>query len=251
MSVPLEYTGTGGQRIVDLSMPVHADMMTFPRVPPPMLLVNETHEEFAERIGTKAHGLDMGTAHYVVIQDDHVGTHCDARKHIVPDAGGPETIPLDHCFADGVLLDFTTAEKGHGITAAEIEAELDRIGYELKPRDIVLIHTGAGAYNTEERYKTDHPGMTAEAVRWLIARGVRMMGIDAITFDPPVWAMFERKQFWEAHRVMLDRDWYHLENLTNLDQIPRPYGFKLSVFPVKWVNTTGAPVRAVAIIEEE
>ena len=39
------------RRIVDLSMPVHPDMMTFPRVPPPMLLVNETHEQFAERIG--------------------------------------------------------------------------------------------------------------------------------------------------------------------------------------------------------
>ena len=117
MSVPLEFTGTGGQRIVDLSMPVHPDMMTFPRVPPPMLLVNETHEEFAERIGADAYGVDKLTAHYIVIQDDHVGTHCDARKHIVPDAGGPETIPLDYCFADGVLLDFTWAEKGHGITA--------------------------------------------------------------------------------------------------------------------------------------
>ena len=95
------------RRIVDLSMPVHADMMTFPRVPPPMLLVNETHEQFAERIGTKQYGVDMGTAHYLVIQGDHVGTHCDARKHIVPDAGGPETIPLEYCMSDGVLLDFT------------------------------------------------------------------------------------------------------------------------------------------------
>jgi kynurenine formamidase len=238
------------RRLVDLSMPVHADMLTFPRIPPPMLLVNETHEEFAERIGTKAYGLDMGTAHYLVIQDDHVGTHCDARKHIVPDAGGPETIPLDYCFSDGVLLDFTAAEKGHGITAAEIEAELDRIGYEVKPRDIVLIHTGAGAYNHEERYKTDHCGMTAEATRWLIERGVRMMGIDAITFDPPVWAMFERKQFWEAHRVMWDEEYWHLENLMNLEQIGRPFGFQLSVLPIKWTGTTGAPVRAVAIVED-
>ena len=44
---------------------------------------------------------------------------------------------------------------------------------------------GAGAYNTEERYRTDHCGMTAEATRHLIAQGVRMMGCDAITFDPP------------------------------------------------------------------
>ena len=238
-------------RIVDLSMPVHADMITFPRVPAPSLLVNESHAEFAERIGAAAHGVDMLTAHYMVIQDDHVGTHCDAVKHIVPDAGGPESIPLEYCFGDGVVLDFTWAEKGHGITAVEVEAELERIGYELKERDIVLFHTGAGAYNGEERYKTDHCGMTAEATRWLIGRGVRMMGIDAITFDPPVWAMFERKQFWEAHRVMWDEDYWHLENLTNLEQIGRPFGFTLSVLPVKWVGTTAAPVRAVAIVEDE
>ena len=27
-------------------------------------------------------------------------------------------------------------------------------------------------------------------------------------------------------------------------------GFKLSVFPIKWVNTTASPVRAVAILED-
>ena len=81
--------------------------------------------------------------------------------------------------------------------------------------------------------------MTAEATRWLIARGVRMMGIDAITFDPPVWAMFERKQFWEAHRVMWDEEYWHLENLMNLEQIGRPFGFQLCVLPIKWVGTTG------------
>jgi kynurenine formamidase len=92
--------------------------------------------------------------------------------------------------------------------------------------------------------------MSAEATRWLIERGVRMMGCDAITFDPPVWAMFEQQKFWEAHRVMWDEEYWHLENLMNLDKIGRPHGFTLSVMPVKWVGTTAAPVRAVAIVEE-
>jgi kynurenine formamidase len=238
------------RRIVDLSMPVHADMLTFPRVPPPALCVYETHEEFAERIGAAAYGVTSLTASNLVVVNDHVGTHCDARRHIVPEAGGADTIPLEWCLSDGVLLDFTTAENSHGITSREVEAELDRIEYELKEQDIVLIHTGAGAYNTEECYRTDHPGMTAAATRWLIERGVRMMGIDAITFDPPVWAMFERKQFWEAHRVMWDEEYWHLENLMNLDQIGRPYGFQLVVLPVKWVGTTAAPVRAIAVVDE-
>jgi kynurenine formamidase len=48
---------------------------------------------------------------------------------------------------------------------------------------------------------------------------------------------------------MLEREYYHLENLANLEALP-PRGFKLSLFPIKWVNTTAAPVRAVAILDE-
>src|SRR4029077_17408486 len=197
----------------DLSMPVHMDMLTFPRVPPPTITVYETHEQFAERIGAAAYGVTSLTASNLIVVNDHVGTHCDARRHIVPDAGGPETIPLEWCISDGVLLDFTDKEKGYRITAEDIEAALAAIDYSVKERDIVLIHTGAGAYNTEERYRTDHPGMTAEATTWLIRRGVGMMGCGAIPFAPPVWAMFETEHFWEAHRVMWDEEYWHLENL--------------------------------------
>jgi kynurenine formamidase len=108
------------RRIVDLSMPVHMDMLTFPRVPPPAMCVYESHTEFAERIGAAAHGVDSLTASYLVVQNDHVGTHLDARKHIVPDAGGPDTIPLEYCISDGVLLDFTDRRPGDVISAADI-----------------------------------------------------------------------------------------------------------------------------------
>jgi kynurenine formamidase len=237
-------------RLIDLSMPVHRDMLTFPRVPPPTLLLYESWEEFAERIGAAAHGADWLTASYLVIQNDHVGTHVDAVKHLRgPDAPGPEGIPLEYCFSDGVCLDFRHKEKGTWIMPDEIDEQLATAGYTLKPRDIVLIHTGAGAYNTEERYRTDHCGMTAEATRHLIDQGVRMMGIDAITFDPPVWSMFEHKRFWEAHRVMIDTDYWHVENIANLDQLPT-HGFKLSVLPIAWQGTTAAPCRAMAILDE-
>jgi kynurenine formamidase len=229
-------------------MPVHNDMVTFPRVPSPALCVYESHTEFAERIGAAEYGVDSLTASYLIVVNDHVGTHLDARKHIVPTAGGPDTIPLEYCISDGVLLDFTDRAPGDIISADDIETALG--DYQVKERDIVLIHTGAGAYNTEERYRTDHPGMSAEATLWLIERGVRLMGCDAITFDPPVWAMFEKKKFWEAHRVMWDEEYWHLENLMNLDQIGRPHGFQLIVMPVKWVGTTAAPVRAVAIVDD-
>src|SRR5207302_4831999 len=205
-------------RLVDLSMPVHADMLTFPRVPPPMLMLYESWTDFAERIGAAQYGAKSLTASYVVVQNDHVGTHVDALKHIRgPEAPGVEAIPLEYCYSDGVVLDFRHKESGSRIFPDEIDEALARIGYELKERDIVLNHTGAGAYNTEERYRTDHPGMSTGATRWLISQGVRLMGCDAITYDPPVWAMFEKKLFWEAHRVMWDEEYWHLENLMNLE----------------------------------
>ena len=101
------------KRIVDLSMPVHMDMLTFPRVPPPALTVYESHEDFATRIGAAEYGVTSLTASYLVVSNDHVGTHLDARKHIVPSAGGPETIPLEYCLSDGVLLDFTSVSYTH------------------------------------------------------------------------------------------------------------------------------------------
>lgn len=237
-------------RLVDLSMPVHPDMVTFPRVPPPVMVIYETWEEFAERIGAAKHGVTSLTGSYYITTNDHVGTHVDAVKHLRgAGAPGPEGIPLEYCYSDGVVLDFRHKENGAGITVEDIQEALAKIDYRLKPKDIVLIHTGASAYNDEARYLTDHCGMTAEATRYLITQGVRMMGTDAVTFDPPVWAMFERKQFWEAHRVMLEEEYWHIENLMNLDQLP-PHGFKLAVFPIKWMGTTAAPVRAVGIIED-
>ena len=149
-----------------------------------------------------------------------------------------------------MLLDFRECASGYVITEDDVKAELKRMDYELKPKDIVINWTGAGDYNTEERYRTDHPGMSAAATRWLISQGVRMMGCDAITFDPPVWAMFEKKLFWEAHRVMWDEEYWHLENMMNLGAVGRQHGFTLSVLPVKWSATTAAPVRAVAIVED-
>lgn len=65
-------------RLIDLSMPVHADMLTFPRVPAPTLLLYESWTDFAERIGAAKYGATSLTASYLVIQNDHVGTHVDA-----------------------------------------------------------------------------------------------------------------------------------------------------------------------------
>ena len=50
---------------------------------------------------------------------------------------------------------------------------------------------------------------------------------------------------------MREREYYHLENMCNLHEIPAPYhSFIVSVLPIKWRGASAAPVRAVAIIEK-
>ena len=236
--------------LIDLSMPVHNDMVVFPRVVRPALVMYETWQEFAERVGAAKFGATSLTASCMIVLGDHVGTHIDSLRHIRETAGGPEAIPIDYCYGDGVVLDLTHKGAGDEISVADIdEAEHRLDGYRIKPLDIVLLRTDAARCRNEKCYLTNHPGMTKESVHGLLDRGVKVMGIDAIGFDPPVAKMFERRKFWEAHRVMREREYYHLENLCNLDEIPAPYhSFTVSVLPVKWRGASAAPVRAIAII---
>ncbi|MCL1917038.1 MAG: cyclase family protein [Peptococcaceae bacterium] len=237
------------RKIIDLSMEVSKDMVTFPGISKTMMTVLETHEEYAANIGAAKFGVTSLTAHNLIVISDHAGTHIDSLYHVVPDAPGCDAIPLEYCVSDGVLLDFTDKPIGYMITAADVQRQVKKIGYSLKPLDIVLINTGASRYNTEQRYLVEHCGMTREATLWLIGQGIKVMGIDAPTFDPPIKSMFETQKFWEAHRVMCEKEYYHVENLANFDALPRPFGFTVSVAPVKWKHTTGAPVRAMAIME--
>ncbi len=226
-------------------------MVTYPNVTKPTIVDMETHSEMAKSIGTDAFGIDEICNHCMIVTGDHVGTHIDSWGHVKPDAPRAEGIPIEYCYGDGVVLDLTQKGAGEEITVADIQAAEAKLGgYQIKPLDIVLLRTDASKRQFEKSYLTDHPGMTKEAVHYILDKGVKVMGIDAIGFDPPVAKMFERKKFWEAHRVMREREYYHLENMCNLDAIPAPYhSFTVSVLPIKWRGASAAPVRAVAIIK--
>jgi kynurenine formamidase len=240
----------GKTRIIDLSMEVHPDMMRYPGVRQPIIECVENHAQHAQNTGATKYGVTELCAQSNITMSDHTGTHIDSLWHADPTKPTAEAIPLEYCYGDGVVLDVSYLKPGDGISAKDLQGAAAKINYKIKPLDIVLIQTNASRKNTTPAYLTDHPGMTREGVLWLLDQGVKVIGIDSVGFDPPVPAMFERKQFWEAHKVMREREYYHLENMANLDQIPKPYGFKVSVLPIKLRGATAAPVRAVAIVEE-
>jgi kynurenine formamidase len=237
-------------RLIDLSMEVFQGMMTYPNVAKPVIVEMESYRDMAKSVGTDKFGIDEITNHCMIVTGDHIGTHIDSWGHVKPDAPRAEGIPIEYCYGDGVVIDLTFKGPGDEITPADIQRAETALGeYRIKPLDIVLLRTDAAKRRMEKEYLTDHPGMTKEAVHYVLDKGVKVMGIDAIGFDPPVAKMFERRKFWEAHRVMREREYYHLENLCNLHEIPAPYhSFLVSVLPIKWRGASAAPVRAVAII---
>ena len=193
----------------------------------------------------------------------HSGTHLDAPYHYHPtmDKGLQaltiDEIPLEWCYSDGVLLDFRHKGDGERITAKDVEAELKRIGYTLKPLDIVLVRTGAEqAWGTPE-YLVKGAGMDRESTLYLTERGIRVVGIDAWSWDRPLPFLAEEftrtgdpRVIWEAHFAGIEIGYCHMEKMANLSAIGRPHGFTVCCFPIKIKRASGGWVRPVAIVEE-
>jgi kynurenine formamidase len=192
----------------------------------------------------------------------HAGTHVDAPWHYYPTCEGKpartiDQLPLEWFFADGFVLDMRHKERGALITAADCEMALARISYTIKPGDIALIHTGAAKFWGTPAYFDAGCGMGRESTLWLIQQGVRVMGIDAWGWDRPFWAMREEWQrthdaavLWAAHRVGIEAEYCQIEKLANLDQLPRPHGFKVACFPVKLAGGSAGWTRVVAMFHD-
>jgi kynurenine formamidase len=191
----------------------------------------------------------------------HNGTHLDApyHYHSKDKTGKPmmtiDEVPLEWCFRPGVKLDFRKLPDGHVVSAAEIEAELKRVGHELKPLDIVLVNTRASECIGSPEYLTAGIGIGREATLWLTSRGVRVCGIDAWGWDAPFHHMAKAweksrdpKIIWEGHYAGIEQPYCHMEKLQHLEKLP-DHGFTVACFPFKIKKASGAWTRAVALID--
>ncbi len=190
----------------------------------------------------------------------HGTTHVDAPWHYGPTCGGApartiDEMPLDWFFAPGVVLDLRHLESHAAATVDDLQAGLRLAEHALSPGDIVLIQTGNDRLLGDKKYFAAGPGVGAEATRWLIDQGVRVMGIDAWGWDQPLAVQAEEARrtgradiFWAAHFVGVEREYCQIERLANLDQLPRS-GFRVCAFPLKVVGGSAGPARVVAILD--
>ena len=255
-------------QIIDLSVPLQAGIASDPPgLEPQITYLN--HLETADQVTGFFPGMTKddlpggeGWAIEMLQCSTHNGTHLDApyHHHSTMDGGKRaitiDEVPLEWCFQPGVKLDFRHLPDGHVVSAAEVEAELARIGHQISPLEIVVINTAAGGAYGQDDYIHRGCGMGREATLWLLERGVRVTGTDGWSWDAPF--SHTRRRYlanpdpaivWEGHRASMQIGYCHIEKLTNLELLP-PTGFRLSCFPFKIKAASAGFVRAVAIIED-
>src|ERR1700712_1189011 len=138
-------------RFVDLSAPIVAS----PAELPDILRTDVEFSDHAEGARTIETMLGVGPE---LLRDGegwavdtflrfgtHNSTHVDAPYHYNSTIDGQpaqtiDELPLEWFNAPGVVLDCTANADGDAVTSEQIESELARIGHDLQPLDIVLVH---------------------------------------------------------------------------------------------------------------
>ncbi len=261
------------KKFIDLSIPIENDVASDPEPYGPKVTYfhhNDTFEQISPFFpGLTQDQMPEGQAWAVETLElsTHNGTHMDApwHYHATQDSaleGGArramtiDELPLEWCLKPGVKLDFRDNADGHIITAAEVDAELERIGHKLQPYDIVLVNTRAGSRYGEEDYIHSGCGMGRDATLRIAEQGVKIVGTDAWSWDAPFshtakrWAETQDPSIiWEGHKAGREIGYFQIEKLHNLESLPST-GFTFSCFPVKIKDASAGWIRAVGILND-
>lgn len=203
-----------------------------------------------------------------VVMPLHVGTHIDALCHCWYDdtlyngysanevtSKGARRLGVENMapiFTRGLLLDFvaltgSVVPDGTEITLDMVEAALRRIDTSVQPGDAVLLRTGwLESQSGHENFDAE-PGLGLSAARFLVDRGVAMVGADnfAIEVMP-----FPSATVFPVHQLLI-RDYGVplLEGMVLKGLAEAGAGaflFCAAALPIR--GATGSPIHPIAVI---
>jgi kynurenine formamidase len=182
---------------------------------------------------------------------EHYGTHLDAPIHFPPGNTTVDQIPVRQFFGVAVVFDVrseSAADADYLLPMAGVSEWEEHHG-RIPEGAIALLRTGwssrwpdAQSYRNQDAAGRMHfPGFSVEAVERLIDRKVSGIGCDTMSVDCGASDQFA------VHRLALGAGLYHLENLSDLSELPEKGAF-LIVAPIKLEGGSGGPVRVFALL---
>jgi len=208
-------------KIYDISLPISPDLPVWPGDPPVALTRVERIADGAQANVTR---LEMGA---------HTGTHVDAPDHFLDD--GRMVDRLDLSVLTGPCRVLHLPDEVRLITADELALAGLPEGTErllLRTRNSHLWR------RTEREFQADFTAISADGAEWLVARGVRLVGVDYLSvapYDAPL----------DTHRILLRAGLVVLEGL-DLSTVPGG-SYTLYCLPLKLAGAEGAPARAILV----
>jgi kynurenine formamidase len=183
---------------------------------------------------------------------EHYGTHLDAPIHFPPGKVTIDQIPAKQLFGPAVVLDVrgeATKDADYQLAPARVE-DWERKHGRIPAGAIALLRTGwSSRWPDAQRYrnqdsegKMHFPGFSVAAVKLLIDRQVSGLGCDTASAD------YGASSDFAVHHLALGAGLYHLENLSDLSELPEAGAF-LIVAPIKLEGGSGGPVRVFALLD--
>lgn len=214
------------RRFYDLSQPVFTDCPQWAKYEP----VSITRPFTTAMNGYNAEKVVLMT---------HAGTHVDAPAHFFDEAPAIEAMPLDAFAGTAMFVDMRRKRKSEPIGAADLAPIADRIA----PGDVVLLNTGWGHKRAVTReYLTEWPWLDGTGAELLVARGVKGVGIDALSLGG--WGDDEKGR--PCHRTLLGAGRFIVEDLRVPDEVMDGKKRPFCAFPILLRGCGGAWARAVA-----
>jgi arylformamidase len=218
-------------RIVDLSHPIRAGLVTYPGLPAPEIAPFLTREDSRARY---APGTEF--AMDVLTMIGNTGTYLDSPFHRYGD--GPDLAGLDLETLVGLRAEVFHLADAWSPDLRGIRAEA------LADRDVrgaaVLLHTGWDRHFGTAEYGHGAPFLTGEAAQWLVDQGAALVGIDSLNIDDT-----ESGGERPAHSILLAARVHVVEHLTRLGELP-PHGARFTAAPPAIEGFGTFPVRAYA-----
>ncbi|TRW80757.1 cyclase family protein [Mycolicibacterium sp. 018/SC-01/001] len=216
------------RRIVDLSHPIRAGLITYPGLPAPVISPYLTRADSREKYSP---GTEF--AMDIITMIGNTGTYLDSPFHRYGD--GADLAGLDLSTLVGLPAEVIHLGPDHGRSITVDD---------LAGRDVrgaaVLLHTGWDRHFGTPAYGSGAPFLSGEGAQHLIDAGAVLVGIDSVNIDDT-----ESGGSRPAHTVLLGAGVHVVEHLTRLGELP-PRGARFTAAPPAIEGFGTFPVRAFA-----